>query len=91
MLQLLRFIQCLLCGWPCRICGDWPCRTVHFHATRDEQGQPLKLRPYPGPWAIDADPFDREAFNVAIIERNRRIDEWDRAERERASGMPVGQ
>ena len=77
-------------GRPCRICGDWPCQTVHFHATRDEQGRPLKLRPYPGPWTVAADPFDRDGFAKALEERNRKIDAWDAREAARLARRQGG-
>jgi hypothetical protein len=34
-------------------------------------------RPYPGPWAVAADPADREGFREALEERNRKISEWE--------------
>jgi hypothetical protein len=44
---------------------------------------PAPKREYPGPWTVDADPNDAEAFRAALAERNRRIEEWDESEEER--------
>ena len=35
---------------------------------------------WPGPWTINADPHDYEAFHKAAEERNRKIDAWVRGE-----------
>ena len=46
---------------------------------------PTPPRPYPGPWSVDADPLDREAFGAALDARNAKVHAWDKAEGERVA------
>ncbi len=41
----------------------------------------LGTKEYPGPWTVDADPRDREAYRKALEERNEKIRAWEEANR----------
>jgi hypothetical protein len=46
---------------------------------------PAPIRPYPGPWSVDVDPVNRDAFAAALEERNKKIREWNEAENTRVT------
>jgi hypothetical protein len=56
---------------------------------RSSSGLTTQPRDYPGLWTVNADPANREGFALAMAERNRRVDDWDRQERERVAAALV--